>query len=240
MKTSKYLRSLKFSDLILHEDDDFIIINKPPFLSTLEDRSESQNVLEMARTYQSDAQACHRLDKNTSGLLVLSKNNEAYKYFSGLLAKREVHKLYHALVHGRHELDEEIHAPIYTTSNRSRVDVQGKESTTFVKNIHLYSHHTLLACMPLTGRMHQIRVHLSYIQLPICGDDMYGGEPIYLSSVKRNYKLGKFEEERPMMERMALHSQGLSFENAQGKNIKVQAPYPKDLEVTLKQLAKNS
>ncbi len=235
------LKGKQFTDLIVYEDPDFVVINKPPFVSTLEDRNDSQNILNLARQYVQEARVCHRLDKETSGLLVIAKHLDAYRYFSKLLEQRDVHKFYHAIVAGRHEIDEEeIDYPIYTTSSRSRVDTrQGKPSITLIKTLHIYKAHTLLACMPFTGRMHQIRVHLAHVGLPICGDGLYGGDPIYLSEIKRGYKTGKFVEERPLMPRMTLHAQRLIFEAPEGKKMQLEAPYPKDFAATLNQFAKN-
>lgn len=235
------LKGKKFEDMIVYQDEDFIVINKPPFVSTLEDRNDAQNILSLAREYIQEAQVCHRLDKETSGLLVISKHLDAYRYFSKLLEHRDVHKLYHALVAGRHEIDEEeLDFPIYTTSTRSRVDSKlGKPSITLIKTLHIYKAHTLMACMPFTGRMHQIRVHLAHVDLPISGDDLYGGEPIYLSQIKRGYKTGKFVEEQPLMPRMSLHAQKLIFEAPGGEKLQLEAPYPKDFAATLNQFAKN-
>ena len=234
------LKGKNFGDLILYEDKDLIVINKPPFVATLEDRNETTNILALARDYVPEAKVCHRLDKETSGLLVIARHLEAYKYFSKLLEQREVHKLYHAIVTGRHEIEEdELDFPIYTTSSRSRIDFQqGKPSVTLVKTIHIYKSHTLLACMPFTGRMHQIRAHLSHHDAPIVGDPSYGGSDIYLSEHKRNFNIGKFEEERPMIDRVALHAHAIAFRNMEGEIIEAQAPYPKDFGVLVKQLTK--
>lgn len=234
------LKNLKFEDLILYEDNDFLAINKPPSLSTLADRSSKRNVLDLAKVHWSEIKVCHRLDKETSGVLMLSKNLESYKYFSKLLENREVSKVYHALIAGRHEIDEEINWPLTSSSNRTFVDpANGKKSWTFVKTLYIYHSHTLLACMPVTGRMHQIRVHLANGGHPICGDQLYGGTPIFLSDFKKKYKIGKYEEEKPLMPRLALHAESLAFVDRNDQEIKVQAPHPKDFEVTLKQLAKN-
>jgi 23S rRNA pseudouridine955/2504/2580 synthase len=235
------MNKLKFEDLIISEEADFIIVNKPPFLSTLEDRNAPINLLELAKSYHSGAQVCHRLDKETSGLLVVAKNNDFYKYFSSLLENREVTKMYHAIVEGRHEIEEkELDKPIYTGSNKSRIDFQqGKPSLTLITTVEIYKHHTLLACMPFTGRLHQIRIHLADHGTPICGDEQYGGHAIYLSTLKRNYNLGKGKEERPLMQRVALHAAGLSFVSPSESQLTFKAPYPKDMQVTLKQLTKN-
>ena len=231
----------KFKDLIIAESDDFLVVNKPPYLSTLEDRNDPSNLLAFAREYHAEAQVCHRLDKETSGLLVIAKTNDFYKYFSGLLEKRDVTKMYHAIVEGRHELEEvEIDKPIYIGSNRSRIDFQqGKPSLTLITTVEIFKQHTLLACMPYTGRLHQIRVHLASIGMPICGDQLYGGNPIFLSSIKKNYHQGKYQEERPLMPRFSLHAAGLSFISPTGENLTFKAPYPKDMQATIRQLSKN-
>ena len=231
----------KLKDLTIEEHEDFIIVNKPPYLSTLEDRNDPLNVLALAKSNYADAQVCHRLDKETSGLLVIAKNNDFYKYFSNLLEQREVTKMYHAIVEGRHELDEiELDKPIYTSSNRSRIDFQlGKPSLTLVTTVEIFKQHTLLACMPFTGRLHQIRVHLADAGFPICGDVAYGGNSIYLSRFKKNYHIGKNQLERPLMPRFSLHAAGLSFLSPQGENLTFKAPYPKDMQATLRQLTKN-
>jgi 23S rRNA pseudouridine955/2504/2580 synthase len=238
----KQYHKIPFSELIVHEDDAFIIINKPPYIATLEDRNDDHNILEMARDYLTTSKVCHRLDKETSGLLVIAKNDEAYKYFSSLLANREVTKIYHSIVDGRHEIEElELNKPIYIGSNRSKIDYRkGKPSVTLITTLEIYRQHTLLACMPFTGRMHQIRVHLADQQMPIIGDHTYGGTSLFLSAIKKKYKVGKDKEERPLLPRLALHAAGLSFPHQDGQTLKIKAPYPKDLDVTLKQLEKNS
>ena len=227
--------------MIIHEDDRFIIINKPPFVATLEDRNDPVNILQLARVYHSNAKVCHRLDKETSGILVVAKDDDAYKYFARLLEHREVTKMYHAIVSGRHEIEEqELDKPIYSSSNRSRIDFQqGKPSVTLISTLEIFSHHTLMACMPFTGRLHQIRVHLADLGMPISGDELYGGKYIYLSQVKRNYHIGKDQEERPLMQRVSLHAAGISFEDMNGKSVSYKAPYPKDMQATITQLAKN-
>ena len=168
---------LKFKKIIIFENDDFIIINKPQNISTLYDRNSRINVLNWARSYCENAKICHRLDKNTSGILVIAKNDRFYRYFSILLQNRSVKKIYHALVEGVQNIIKlELNKPISTTSRRSKVDFQrGRPSVTRVSTIEKYKMHSLLSCMPLTGRMHQIRVHLSNYGLPIIGDQRYGG-----------------------------------------------------------------
>lgn len=226
---------------MLDETEDFIIINKPPFLATLEDRRDPVNVLALAKEYHPDAKVCHRLDKDTSGVLIIAKNDDFYKYMALLFEHRDVTKLYHALVEGRHEVEEKvIEKPIYSSNSRSRIDFRdGKPSLTVVKSIEIYKMHTLMACMPFTGRMHQIRVHLADEGMPLIGDEFYGGQQIFLSQFKRNYTIGKNKEENPLMPRLALHAAGVSFPLPNNQKYSIKAPYPKDFAVTLRQLEKN-
>ena len=83
----------KFADLILFEDDDIIVVNKPPFISSLDEREGGEvNMLRLAKAYSDDAQICHRLDKETSGALIIAKNPEAYRFVSMQFEKRQVKK----------------------------------------------------------------------------------------------------------------------------------------------------
>ena len=86
------MAKLNFESLIVHQNKHFIIINKPPFISSLEDRSSNINILDLARSYEPEAQLCHRLDKGTSGLLVVSRHADAYRWMSTLFENREVKK----------------------------------------------------------------------------------------------------------------------------------------------------
>jgi 23S rRNA pseudouridine955/2504/2580 synthase len=232
-----------FKDLILFENDDYIVINKPPFLATLEDRTpQSTNILRLARQYNPDAQACHRLDKETSGALALAKNNEAYRQLSMQFEHRQVGKLYHAVAWGNHDfqdllVDKAILPGLKGTAKLSRT---GKPAETYFTSLEKYSRHTLIACRPVTGRMHQIRLHLAFLKAPIVSDTLYKGEHIFLSDLKRKYNSSTKEEEQPFIKRFALHSYQLSFTSLQGEPIKVEAPYPKDFQVLLKILRQYS
>lgn len=231
----------RFEDWIVEENDDFIFINKPPGISSLEDRNDPVCVLRLAKEYWSDAQLCHRLDKETSGMLVIAKTPEAYRHLAMRFESRKVRKYYHALVAGIHDLkSEDIDKPILLTGQGIvRISHEGKPSRTIVNTLEAYRKHSLLECQPVTGRMHQIRVHLAAIGAPICGDIQYGGEEIYLSSIKARFNLKKWTEERPLIGRVALHAHSIAFETPDGSPIQVAAPYPKDYAVLLKQLEKN-
>jgi 23S rRNA pseudouridine955/2504/2580 synthase len=218
-------------------------LNKPPFISTLEDRNDTFNLLALARHYSSDAQACHRLDKDTSGVIVFAKNPEAYRHLSMQFEKREVHKVYHAVADGIHSFkDELVNAPILKQPD-GIVKISksgGKPAQTWVTSLKSYRFHTLIECRPVTGRMHQIRIHLALLKAPITGDEQYGGKPFFVSSIKRGYNLKKAAEEQPLLKRMALHAFSLEFSTLSGEKIKITAPYPKDFQALIRQLEQNS
>ncbi|RPA68763.1 RNA pseudouridine synthase [Cyclobacteriaceae bacterium YHN15] len=235
------MKKIDFEDLILFENKDYLVINKPPYLSTLDDRHEAQNILNLARQYTPDAQVCHRLDKETSGCLVIAKHPEAYRNIAIQFEDRKVNKVYHAVVEGIHEfknefVDRNIHA---NNKGIAKVTKEGKPAQTIFNTLGTYYSHSLIECKPITGRLHQIRVHLAHLKSPICGDELYGGNPLYLSALKRRFNLKKGTDELPIMQRVSLHAYAIGFEGLEGKRIEVQAPYPKDFEVLVKQLEKN-
>lgn len=228
--------------MILFEDNDFILVNKPPFLSTLEDRVEKVNLLALAREYAPDAQVCHRIDKDTSGVLAIAKNPEAYRHLSMQFERREVNKIYHAVVNGIHNFkDVLVDASIQKQDDGIvKLRKEGKPAQTYFTSLRSYKLHTLVECRPVTGRMHQIRIHLTTLKAPITGDDTYGGKPFYLSSVKRGFNLKKETEEQPIMKRMALHAFALEFLDIAGNKVRTEAPYPKDLQALIRQLEANT
>lgn len=232
---------IKFESLILFEDDNYMVINKPAGIASLEDRTNEVNVLQMAKKYWSDAQLCHRLDKETSGALAIAKTPEAYRDLSIQFEERKVIKVYHAIADGIHTFENlRIDQPL--SSNHKgvvRIDRSGKKSVTLINTLDTFKIHSLLECKPLTGRMHQIRVHLAAVSASITGDQLYGGKPLLLSKIKRNYTFGKWKEESPLIRRVALHAESLAFKARKGNEIKVSAPYPKDFAVAIKQLGKH-
>ncbi|MBX2967225.1 MAG: RluA family pseudouridine synthase [Cyclobacteriaceae bacterium] len=236
------MKKLSVSSLVLWEDNDFIAVNKPPFLSTLDDRVNPQNLLALVRTHCETAQACHRLDKDTSGVIVFAKRPEAYRHLSMQFEHRKVEKVYHAIVDGVHDFKQHlVNAPILAAPDGvvkiSKRD--GKPAQTYFTTLEVYRQHTLIECRPITGRMHQIRVHLSLLNASITGDEQYGGKPLYLSAIKRGFNLKKFTEEQPLMKRMALHAKSLIFNSMEDIPVTIEAPYPKDFQAIIRQLETN-
>jgi RluA family pseudouridine synthase len=237
------VKSIKFNfkDSILFQDNDYVLINKPPFISTLDDRVENQNILGIAREFVEDAQVCHRLDKDTSGVLAIAKNPDAYRHLSMQFENREVSKTYHAVVDGIHAFQEKsVEASILKLNDGTvKISKDGKEALTYFTTKETYKDHTLVECHPITGRMHQIRIHLRLLRAPITGDDVYGGKPFFVSSVKRGFNLKKETDELPLIKRMALHAFSLEFALKNHQTVKIEAPYPKDFQALVKQLGEN-
>jgi len=237
------LKYPNFKDLILFEDDDYIVVNKPPFVASLDERGGSGelNILRIARQYTEDAQVAHRLDKETSGALIIAKNPEAYRNISIQFEKRRVNKVYHAVADGQYTFrDLLVDLPILNEGNRNvTIDRrEGKRAETYFNTIKYYRHYTLVECRPVTGRMHQIRIHLATQRAAIVGDHLYKGKSVYLSQIKKGYRLSKDEEEQPLMKRFALHAKQVTFKGLDGQDIIIDAPYPKDFATLIKLLDK--
>lgn len=231
----------RFEDAILYENSDFILINKPPFLSTLEDRQDPVNILTLVRAYEPEAQVCHRLDKDTSGVLAIARHPEAYRHLSMQFENREVTKIYHAVVDGIHNFsDQLVDAPILKQNDgTAKISRAGKDAQTYFSTLQAFKAHTLVECRPVTGRMHQIRVHLARLGASITGDSLYGGKPFFVSEVKRGFNLKKLTDEEPLLKRMALHAQTLQFLLLNNENCSIEAPYPKDFQALIRQLSSN-
>ena len=145
----------KFSELIIHEDENLIVINKPPFVASLDEREGGEvNILRLAKKYHPDAQVCHRLDKETSGILLIAKNPETYRTISIAFEKRKVNKIYHAVIGGTHTFqDLLVDLPILNQGNKNvSIDrANGKPAETIFNSIKYYKNYTLVECKPITG-----------------------------------------------------------------------------------------
>lgn len=233
----------KFQDLLIYEDKHVIVVNKPPFISSLDEREGGEiNILRLAKQYHEDAQICHRLDKETSGAMIIAKDPETYRFISMQFEHRQVKKVYHAIVEGTHVFNDLLVDLPILNAGKGNVIIsrsEGKRADTYFQSLKYFKHYTLIEARPVTGRMHQIRIHLATQRASIAGDDMYGGEPVFLSKIKRNYRLSKEEEEQPIMKRFALHSREVTFKISETEQKTFTAEYPKDFGVLLKLLEKN-
>ncbi|SDK16503.1 23S rRNA pseudouridine955/2504/2580 synthase [Catalinimonas alkaloidigena] len=238
------MKNFTLEDQILFEDDDFFVVNKPPHVSTLDERHEADgaSLLQLARDYVSTAQVGHRLDKETSGALIIAKHPDAYRHIAMQFEHRQITKFYHAVTNGVHDFrGVRVFLPIQPLRNGTvRIDrAEGKEAETIFNTLRAYRQHTLVECLPITGRMHQIRIHLACLDASIVQDGAYGGKSIYLSQIKRNFNLKKHTEEQPLIQRVALHAFALNFETMGGERVQIEAPYPKDMRALVTQLDKS-
>lgn len=231
---------------IIFENDSFVAINKPAGLLSIPDREQTQTSLKdiLIAKYGSIF-TVHRLDKETSGIILFAKNETAHKYYSRLFEERKTEKYYMGLVLGSPAVKKgTIDAPISEHSLQKGLMVvhrNGKPSVTDYEVMEEHRSFSLLQFQLHTGRTHQIRVHCKNIGHPLACDELYGdGKPILLSSIKRKYKLSKHDEdERPMLNRLALHAYRLKFTDMDGKDFDLIAELPKDIRAFLQQLKKN-
>jgi RluA family pseudouridine synthase len=177
-------------------------------------------------------------------VLLLARNKPVLVKLANLFGSEKPAKEYVALVQGAPELQEfEVEAklaPHPVKIGMMRVDPKrGKRSRTLFAVLERFDGWTLLRCERLTGRTHQIRAHLRYASLPIVGDELYGGKPLWLSRLKRDYRLKPHQTERPLIGRVALHAEKLALPHPiTGETLAIQSPWPKDLNVGLKYLRK--
>jgi 23S rRNA-/tRNA-specific pseudouridylate synthase len=173
--------------------------------------------------------------------LVFAKNAEVHRNISMQFQNSQVYKKYIALLSGVLEKNEgTINKPILISGREVSIDITGKESITKFKVLERFKSYTLVEAMPLTGRRHQIRIHFWSLGHPLAIDAEYGvSDPIMLSGLKRNYKIKKSEDEKPLISRLTLHAQSLTLTlPSSGIGKTFEASIPKDFELTLKQLKK--
>ena len=228
---------------ILEDNPHFIAINKPAGLLSIPDRMGVEDSLKnQLQTHLGKVFVVHRLDKDTSGVIVFAKTAEAHRELSMLFEGREVEKYYQGLVYGSME-NPTGSVEVAIMENPAKrgtmlTHAKGKPSLTDYELLESLKGFSLLRFRIHTGRTHQIRVHMQHIQHTIVCDELYGNpEPIMLSSFKKKYKASKYEEEKPMLARLGLHSCELKFRFS-GVDYHLEAALPKDMRALLQQLRK--
>lgn len=230
---------------IVFQDDTLLAICKPSGLLSVPDRF-NKDLVSATSLVQRDfpeARPLHRLDVQTSGILLFSLHSEAFGFYSDQFADRTVSKAYLAIAEGRfREPEGHIDLPLLTEpGGRVVVSKRGKACETLFAVQSAFRQYTLLSLRPLTGRTHQIRVHLAAIGHPILGDTTYGGHPgLFLSDLKgkHKYKLNQdAEKERPLIGRTALHAESITLQHyPDGAWLTLACPLPKDMAVGLAKL----
>lgn len=243
---------------VLFEDEHLLAVNKPQGLLSSPDRYDADrpNLMRLlhhgirdGKPWAADRKLdylmnAHRLDFDTSGVMLLAKTKPVLVALANLFGTDKPRKRYLALVRGLPVQPEfEVDAPIGPHPSRlgeMRVTPKGrdgKSARTLFSVREAFRGCALLSCQPVTGRTHQIRVHLRYARHPIYGDSMYGGRALLLSQLKHDYRLKPGAVERPLIERMALHAEELALPHpVLGGEVTIVAPWPKELQVAVKYL----
>ncbi len=212
---------------ILYTDEHLLVINKPSRLLSLPDGYDPdkpylQSILEpeYGRLWM-----IHRLDRLASGVLVLARSADAHRDLNGQFARRQVTKIYHALVNGQPEWETNtVTLPLRANvgrRNRTAVDHRrGKSASTRLRVLKIFEQHTLVEARPSTGRRHQIRAHLYARGHTILSDPLYGAG-----------------EMSPLIDRLALHAHALQFTHPETEErVSFEAPYPADFSAALRKL----
>jgi len=241
---------------ILFEDAHLIALDKPTGLLAspdrlMPDRPSLMRLLHDAiaagkpwatkrgLTYLSNA---HRLEGDTSGVFLLAKSKPVLIALANLFSSRKPIQKYLALVHGSPTQDQfQVNAKLAKQPDAAgvfRVDSRtGKRAETRFTVLERFASQTLVQCELLTDHLHQVRVHLCNSGLRVVGDELYGGKPLWLSRLKRDYRLKPGREERPLVARTALHAEQLSLPHpVTGEPLTITSPWPKDLRVAMKYL----
>ncbi len=235
----------RIENYIIFENNDFIAINKPSGLLSIPDREGKEISLKkiLQEKYESIF-TVHRLDRDTSGLIVFTRNETTHKLLSKQFEQRQTEKIYAGLVLGSPANKKgSVDGPIAEHSVKRGMMIihqRGKEAQTDYEVIEDFGIYSWMQFQIHTGRTHQIRLHMKDIGHPVVCDELYGdGKPLLLSTIKSKFKLSRNElEERPIMNRLALHAFRLQFQDANGNLINLEAPLPKDMMATIQQLRK--
>jgi RluA family pseudouridine synthase len=240
------LRTRAFS--IIYDDDDIIAVNKASGIPVSADRWDSSkrglNTLLEEFTGRR-VFIVHRIDAGTSGAVVFARNSAAHRRLSMAFESRDVEKTYTAIVRGTPKWDETTcrASLVINGDKRHRTIIdkyRGKKSLTRFRLLNSAGGLSVVAAEPESGRTHQIRVHLASLGHPIVCDALYGREtPLFLSAFKKNWRGDRYDE-RPLIERLALHALRLKTPARRGGELCFEAPYPKDIAAVIKQLEKFS
>jgi RluA family pseudouridine synthase len=230
----------------LYSDEAILAVDKPSGILSIPDRYDPDAPVASSelRSAWGKLLVVHRLDKDTSGVLIYARSPEAHRDLSASFESRSVAKAYRALVRGLPAWDETVcELPLSADGDRLHRTVvdahHGKRSLTAFAVIERYKDCALVEAKPETGRTHQVRVHLSALGHPCLCDPLYGdGDPLLLSKLKKRWKGDPFAE-RPLLSRAALHALSAEFPlPGSGERLKVEAPLPKDMRAAISQLSK--
>jgi 23S rRNA pseudouridine1911/1915/1917 synthase len=232
----------KFS--VLYEDERIIVFDKGSGISSIPERYiKGISLKEIAEEKHGRLWTVHRIDKDTSGVIIYARDAEAHKALNDQFEQRRTKKIYAAILEGMLAEEEmTVDIPLAQDTQRPgmmRPTARGKESVTVFRIRERFDGFTYAEAEPVTGRMHQIRVHAKAIGLPLLIDPLYGNRTEFLlSSIKRKFKdYGR--DEKPLIDRLTLHAERLTIEHpGTGASMTFEAPQPKEFRALLTQFRK--
>ncbi|HPQ22622.1 MAG TPA: RluA family pseudouridine synthase [Saprospiraceae bacterium] len=232
---------------IIYEDDHIIVVNKPAGIFTIGERFNptGENLKSILEPKYGKLFVVHRIDKDTSGLVIFAKDAESHRDLSMQFEHREVEKYYLAIVDGNPSPAEgEIDAPLAestVTRGKMLIHKRGKDAKSKYEIVESFRDFSLVKVRIFTGRLHQVRVHMASVGHPLMIDSLYGKRSeFYVSEIKgRKYNPGKYQDEKPMVDRLTLHAYRLSITHpVTGEKMSFEAELPKDMNAILNQLRK--
>ncbi len=241
----KRLPSEKEKFEVLIEKEGYIVVNKAAGVLSVPGRFDDpdENLVAYLNKYYGRVFIVHRLDRDTSGIMLFALDADTHRNLSLLFENQEIQKIYHAVLDGVPADDYDIDIPIASDPSKkgkSMPSGMGKQSLTRMKVIEDYGRAALVKCDLVTGRHHQLRVHVSALGNPLLIDPLYGTRTeFYLSEFKKRFNLKKKTQELPLISRITMHAFSLEFkEPDSGDTVYYEAEWPKDFKALNNQLSK--
>lgn len=236
------LNNKSFPYGVLFNDPHLLVLDKPAGITVIPERNGVAGIQQMAEQQFGKLFTIHRIDKETSGIVVFAKNPEAHRHLSMQFESHAVNKKYTAFVQGMLPKEEvrveKSIGPHPRKPNVMIISNAGKQAVSVFKPGEIFKHVSVAEVEIKTGRTHQVRLHMQYAGFPLLVDAVYGvADSFYLSAIKGKYK--GVEKEKPLLARLSLHASDIGFLHPENeKQILITSTLPADLQLVLKMLRK--